>query len=51
MEFVVQKIEDLPNVAKALLDGLEGRKVALKNFDYKVQSKRLYDFIDKNIKR
>lgn len=27
MEFVVQKIEDLPNVAKALLDGLEGRKV------------------------
>lgn len=27
MEFVVQKIEDLPTVAKALLDGLEGRRV------------------------
>lgn len=40
--------EALSDPARAKIIGEEGRKVVLKNFDYKVQSKRLYQFLKNN---
>lgn len=46
--FSQKLFEVLSNPEKAEMVGEEGRKVALKNFDYKVQSKRLYHFLNTN---